>query len=274
VSVDVDRRTARVGVEEWFRGRCGGLAGGDYPNPLPGKAVFVDVSLFLGNRELRSETTMTRNARASADNVRPWCGPTRARTPGPTLATRLDARNGRSGLMLSPGDAAGPLSARGVAIVFAVSGSLACAGMDRARQAVRRLFGTPGRADRFRPSPSGFAAGPRSPRRERAAAQAGGRPARGTLAGGGVRIGRAGRRSSLAGSPDPAPGSHLVLRPRAAREADEPMHATGYERRVPVLEQVVRGIALRCGPPGEYTTHLVQEPPGGGVSHAGRIGHP
>jgi len=270
----MDRRTARVGVEEWFRGRCGGLAGGDYSNPLPGKAVFVDVSLFLGNRELRSEATMTCNARASAGSVRPWFGPARARTPGPTLATRLDARNGRSGLTLSPGDAAGSLPARGVAIVFAVSGSLACAGMDRARQAVRPLFRTPGRADRFRPSPSGFAAGPRSPRRACAGTQAGGRSVRGTLAGGGVRIGRAERRSSLAGSPDPAPGSHLVLRPWAAREADEPMHATGHERRVPVLERMAHGSALCCGPPGEYTTHLVQEPPGGGVSRAGRIGYP
>ncbi len=278
VSVMVDRRTARVGVEEWFRNRGGGLAGGDYPHPLSGKAVFADVSLFLGNRELRNETMSTCNARASAGSVCPWCGPAPGRTIDP-MRTARRTRNGRLGLTLSHGGAAGKSPARGVAIVLDVSGSMACAGVDRARQAVRRLFRTPGVADRFRSSPSNSGIGRRSSHRQpvRAGSRPPGAPgkrgrsARGTPTGRGVRIGRTERRSSQAGSPALALGSVLVLRMGAVRGTGEPGPPAGHEPPAPVHGRPVRDTARRGCPPDEYTTHLVQEPlDGGGIPRAGR----
>src|SRR5690606_40074240 len=137
VSVMLCRGGASVGVVERFRNRGGGLAGGDNPHPLSGKVLFADVALYLGNRELRNETMSTCNARASAGSVCPWCGPAPDRTIDP-MRTARRTRNGRLGLTLSHGGAAGKSPARGVAIVLDVSGSMACAGVDRARRAFRR----------------------------------------------------------------------------------------------------------------------------------------
>lgn len=280
VAVEVDRRTARVGVEEWFRNRGGGLAGRDYPHPLPGKTVLADVSLILGNRELRSETTSACNVRASAGGVRPRYGPALDRTVDPILAARCTTRsNGCFGPTHSHRCAAGTSPARRVAIVLDVSGSMACAGMDRARQAVRLLFRTPGTADQFRPNPSDSATGRRSGRRPpvRAGATCLGAPGtrcrstRGTHAARGVRIGQTGRRSRQARSPDTALGRVLALRAGAASGTGQPRQLAGQEQPAPAAGRAARDTVRRGCAPGEYTTHLVQEPlHGGSMPRAGR----
>jgi Ca-activated chloride channel homolog len=63
VVVRLDGRVARVAVEEWFRNAGPGLAEGDYHFPLPGEAVFSDLSLFQGEDELKGELMDARTAR-------------------------------------------------------------------------------------------------------------------------------------------------------------------------------------------------------------------
>lgn len=69
VSVEVDGRIARVEVEEWFENRGSAVAEGDYMHPLPGEAVFSDVSLFQGDMELRGETMDAGEARRIYEEI-------------------------------------------------------------------------------------------------------------------------------------------------------------------------------------------------------------
>lgn len=64
VRVTVDGRVARFEVEERFRNDGGRLAEGSYLYPLPGEAVFSDLSLFQGDEELRGEMLNAEQARA------------------------------------------------------------------------------------------------------------------------------------------------------------------------------------------------------------------
>lgn len=69
VRASVEGRVARVEVEEWFVNRGGNLAEGHYLYPLPGEAVFSDVSLFQGDEELRGETMDAETARAIYEEI-------------------------------------------------------------------------------------------------------------------------------------------------------------------------------------------------------------
>ncbi|HUH13556.1 MAG TPA: VIT domain-containing protein [Longimicrobiales bacterium] len=69
VRASVEGRVARVEVEEWFVNRGHGLAEGHYLYPLPGEAVFSDVSLFQGDQELRGETMDAERARAIYEEI-------------------------------------------------------------------------------------------------------------------------------------------------------------------------------------------------------------
>jgi Ca-activated chloride channel family protein len=69
VSVHVRGRVARVEVEEWFLNRGGRLGEGDYLYPLPGEAVFSDLSLFQGDVELKGETMDADKARGIYEEI-------------------------------------------------------------------------------------------------------------------------------------------------------------------------------------------------------------
>jgi Ca-activated chloride channel family protein len=69
VSVHVRGRVARVEVEEWFQNRGGRLGEGDYLYPLPGEAVFSDLSLFQGDVELKGETMDADKARGIYEEI-------------------------------------------------------------------------------------------------------------------------------------------------------------------------------------------------------------
>jgi Ca-activated chloride channel family protein len=69
VIVRVTDRVARVEVQESFRNTGGGLAEGHYLYPLPGDAVFSNVSLFQGEEELKGETMDARTARAIYEDI-------------------------------------------------------------------------------------------------------------------------------------------------------------------------------------------------------------
>ena len=69
VTVRITDRVARVEVQELFRNNGGGLAEGDYLYPLPGEAVFSDVSLFQGEEELKGETMDARTARTIYEEI-------------------------------------------------------------------------------------------------------------------------------------------------------------------------------------------------------------
>lgn len=69
VSVRVLGRVAQVEVEEWFQNRGGGLGEGDYLYPLPGEAVFSNLSLFQGDQELRGEMMDAARARAIYEEI-------------------------------------------------------------------------------------------------------------------------------------------------------------------------------------------------------------
>jgi Ca-activated chloride channel family protein len=69
VSVHVRGRVARVEVEEWFQNQGGRLGEGDYLYPLPGEAVFADLSLFQGDVELKGETMDAAKARAIYEEI-------------------------------------------------------------------------------------------------------------------------------------------------------------------------------------------------------------
>jgi Ca-activated chloride channel family protein len=69
VTVRVADRVARVEVQESFRNTGGGLAEGDYLYPLPGEAVFTDVSLYQGEEELKGETMDAGRARAIYEEI-------------------------------------------------------------------------------------------------------------------------------------------------------------------------------------------------------------
>lgn len=276
VSFVVGRRTARVEVGKWFHGRGGGPAGGDSSNPRPGKAVFSVVALFLGNRELRRETPIARNARASADVMRTRRGPAAGGTALSVPATRRAVNGERHPASTLPaGEAVGPSLSRDVAKPLDVPGSMACAGVLPARQAVHQYFGTPGRADRFRVRPFHARAGGSPPGGQRGTVRR--RSTGGTLAAGGVRYGRTERRAGPTRSEDHASGNRPVLRPRAPRETGEPMEASRHEAPSPFAgpNHEARGGAFHCGPRVEYTAPLVQEPYGAGaVPRAGRNAYP
>jgi Ca-activated chloride channel family protein len=69
VSVRVSGRVARVEVEEWFQNHGGRLGEGDYLYPLPGEAVFADLSLFQGDVELKGETMDADQARRIYEEI-------------------------------------------------------------------------------------------------------------------------------------------------------------------------------------------------------------
>jgi Ca-activated chloride channel family protein len=69
VQVRMEGRIAQVTVEEWFHNRGGRLAEGDYIYPLPGEAVFSNVSLFQGDVELTGEMMDASRARAIYEEI-------------------------------------------------------------------------------------------------------------------------------------------------------------------------------------------------------------
>src|SRR5438128_4558474 len=69
VQVAVVGRVARVTVEEWFRNAGALLDEGNYLYPLPGEAVFIDFSLWQGDRELKGEQMNAVQARAIYEEI-------------------------------------------------------------------------------------------------------------------------------------------------------------------------------------------------------------
>ncbi len=69
VTVHVEGRVARVEVEEWFRNNGRALGEADYLYPLPSGAVFNNVSLFQGDKELRGETMDANRARQIYEDI-------------------------------------------------------------------------------------------------------------------------------------------------------------------------------------------------------------
>ncbi|HKI94467.1 MAG TPA: VIT domain-containing protein [Gemmatimonadales bacterium] len=63
VSVHVHGRIAQVEVVEWFENRGPALGEAEYLYPLPGEAVFTNVSLYQGDQELKGETMDADQAR-------------------------------------------------------------------------------------------------------------------------------------------------------------------------------------------------------------------
>jgi len=69
VQVTVTGRVARVTVEEWFRNSGSVMDEGTYLYPLPGEAVFSDLSLWQGDRELKGEMMDAGQARAIYESI-------------------------------------------------------------------------------------------------------------------------------------------------------------------------------------------------------------
>jgi len=69
VQVTVSGRVARVTVEEWFRNSGAVMDEGTYLYPLPGEAVFSDLSLWQGDRELKGEMMDAGQARALYESI-------------------------------------------------------------------------------------------------------------------------------------------------------------------------------------------------------------
>jgi len=69
ITVDGDQRVARVEVEEQFRNNGGRLAEGDYLYPIPAGAVFTDLSLFMGEQELKGEMLSAPVARGIYEEI-------------------------------------------------------------------------------------------------------------------------------------------------------------------------------------------------------------
>lgn len=69
IVVDGDQRVARVEVEEQFRNNGHRLAEGDYLYPIPTGAVFTDLSLFMGEQELKGEMLPAAQARGIYEEI-------------------------------------------------------------------------------------------------------------------------------------------------------------------------------------------------------------
>ena len=69
ITVDGDRRVARVEIEDQFRNNGGRLLEGDYLYPIPPGAVFTDLSLFMGEQELKGEMLPAGTARAIYEEI-------------------------------------------------------------------------------------------------------------------------------------------------------------------------------------------------------------
>jgi Ca-activated chloride channel family protein len=69
VQVAVSGRVARVTVEEWFRNTGPIMGEGNYLYPLPGEAVFSELSLWQGDRELKGEMMDAMQARSIYETI-------------------------------------------------------------------------------------------------------------------------------------------------------------------------------------------------------------
>ncbi|MCH7823367.1 MAG: hypothetical protein IH849_01075, partial [Acidobacteria bacterium] len=69
ITVDGGRRVARVEIEDQFRNNGGRLLEGDYLYPIPPGAVFTDLSLFMGEQELKGEMLPAGTARAIYEEI-------------------------------------------------------------------------------------------------------------------------------------------------------------------------------------------------------------
>src|SRR6266581_7206745 len=69
VQVAVTGRVARVTVEEWFRNGGAAMDEGTYLYPMPGEAVFSDLSLWQGDRELKGEIMDAAQARSLYESI-------------------------------------------------------------------------------------------------------------------------------------------------------------------------------------------------------------
>ncbi len=69
VQVAVTGRVARVTVEEWFRNGGAAMDEGTYLYPMPGEAVFSDLSLWQGDRELKGEMMDAAQARSLYESI-------------------------------------------------------------------------------------------------------------------------------------------------------------------------------------------------------------
>ena len=69
ITVDGAQRVARVEVEELFRNNAHRLMEGDYLYPIPAGAVFTDLSLFVGEQELKGEMLPASTARGIYEEI-------------------------------------------------------------------------------------------------------------------------------------------------------------------------------------------------------------
>ncbi len=69
VAVHVRGHIAQVEVVEWFENRGPALGEAEYLYPLPGEAVFTNVSLFQGDQELKGETMDAQQARSIYEEI-------------------------------------------------------------------------------------------------------------------------------------------------------------------------------------------------------------
>jgi Ca-activated chloride channel family protein len=69
VRIDGERRVAHIEVEEIFRNNTGAMQEGDYLYPIPPEAVFTNLSLFMGEEELRGEVLPAEEARRIYEEI-------------------------------------------------------------------------------------------------------------------------------------------------------------------------------------------------------------
>jgi Ca-activated chloride channel family protein len=69
VRIDGERRVAYIEVEEIFRNNSPTMQEGDYLYPIPPEAVFTNLSLFMGEEELRGEVLPADEARRIYEEI-------------------------------------------------------------------------------------------------------------------------------------------------------------------------------------------------------------
>ncbi len=69
VRIDGERRVAYIEVEEIFRNNSHRMEEGDYLYPIPPEAVFTNLSLFMGEEELRGEVLPADEARRIYEEI-------------------------------------------------------------------------------------------------------------------------------------------------------------------------------------------------------------
>jgi Ca-activated chloride channel family protein len=69
VRIDGERRVAYIEVEEIFRNNSHTMQEGDYLYPIPPEAVFTNLSLFMGEQELRGEVLPADEARRIYEEI-------------------------------------------------------------------------------------------------------------------------------------------------------------------------------------------------------------